>query len=340
MKKVNTMEEFAALAGVSRPTASKYFENPEAVGTRSRQKIEAMLEKVDYRPNLLASRLMRKETKIIGVLIPSLGDPFYAAIVRAIEHHAMSFGYSVLIECSHGHTEIEERAIENLLALKVAGICYAPSGISAIEGRLQRIQNEVPLVFFDAVFEGIKYSVQNDNAQSISLITNYMIDSGRSPAFFPMPNVNSNANERSEAYQNAMVAHGHTPKILPVDTSVCWDFEEWGREQALKMIRTQQINTNGVICANDRIAFGVLSALFSEGLINSDLPRDKQIPISGHDNQPLSKFTCPPLTTVAQDVEGIGRFAVEKILSLTGVHTAEIPDNVRLDAKLILRDSA
>ncbi|MEP2618367.1 MAG: LacI family DNA-binding transcriptional regulator, partial [Marinomonas sp.] len=112
MKKVNTMEEFATLAGVSRPTASKYFENTDAVGARSRQKIENTLKKVDYRPNFLASRLMRKDTKIIGVLIPSLGDPFYASIVRSIEEHAMIHNYSVLVECSHGQAHIEEKAIE------------------------------------------------------------------------------------------------------------------------------------------------------------------------------------------------------------------------------------
>ncbi|WP_067099073.1 LacI family DNA-binding transcriptional regulator [Marinomonas atlantica] len=339
MKKVNTMEEFAGLAGVSRPTASKYFENPEAVGVRSRQKIEAMLEKVDYRPNMLASMLMRKETKIIGVLIPSLGDPLYAAIVRSIELHAMSFGYSVLIECSYGQPDVEERAIDNLLALKVAGICYAPSGIKAIEGRLQRIQNELPFVFFDASFEGVKYSVQNDNDQSIELITDYMIQSERKPAFFPMPDVNSNANERMSTYKRTMIKHGLEPNVLPVDTEICWDFERWGKEQALKMIRMKRINENGVICANDRIAFGVLSALFSEGLLSADL-KHQSIPITGHDNQPLSEFTCPPLTTVAQDVEGIGKLCVEKILSLAGTKNFQLPDEILLKAKLVLRESA
>jgi len=88
-RKINTMEEFAALAGVSRPTASKYFENADAVSARSRQKIETTLKKVDYRPNLLASGLMRKGSRIIGVLIPSLGDPFYASIVHSIETYAL-----------------------------------------------------------------------------------------------------------------------------------------------------------------------------------------------------------------------------------------------------------
>jgi LacI family transcriptional regulator, repressor for deo operon, udp, cdd, tsx, nupC, and nupG len=340
LKKVNTMEEFAALAGVSRPTASKYFENPLSVGARSREKIESTLKTVDYRPNLLASRLMRKESRMIGVLIPSLGDPFYAAIARAIERHAMLNGYSVLIESSHGQAEVEERSLDNFLALKVAGICYAPAGIKAFNDKLSRIQQNTPLVFIDAKFDGVKFSVQNNNHQSIGLITDYMIESGRQPAFFPMPNVNNSAKERLLAYQNTMAAHQLTPNVLDVNDEDTWDFEEWGWQEALRLIRCNQLTDQGVICANDRIAFGVISALFSEGMISSTKDPMIQVPITGHDNQPLSKFTCPPLTTVQQDIEGMGRYAFEKILKLATGQVDDRADHILLDAKLVIRASA
>lgn len=340
MKKVNTMEKFAVLAGVSRPTASKYFENPLSVGVRSREKIESTLAVVDYRPNLLASRLMRKESRIIGVLIPSIGDPFYAAIARAIERNAILNGYSVLIESSHGQAEIEKRSLDNFLALKVAGICYAPAGIKAFSEKLERIQQDTPLVFIDAKFDGVKFNVQNNNEQSIGLIVDYMINSGRSPAFFPMPNVNNNAAERLVAYKNAMFRHQMPPNILEVNDEATWDFEEWGRQEALRFIRCNQLTEQGVVCANDRIAFGVISALFSEGMISSTNNPMIDVPITGHDNQPLSKFTCPPLTTVQQDIERMGRYAFEKILTLATGEVDGREDHILLDAKLVIRDSA
>ncbi|MGO2512407.1 LacI family DNA-binding transcriptional regulator [Marinomonas polaris] len=340
MKKVNTMEEFAALAGVSRPTASKYFEKKDAVSPRSRMKIEAMLKEVDYRPNLLASRLMRKDSKIIGVLIPSLGDPFYASIVRSIAMNALVYGYSVMIECSYGDPALESKAIENFLSVKVAGICYAPSGIRQVEKKLHRIQMELPLVFIDAVFEGANYSVRNNNRQTIGLITDYMLGAGRHPAFFPMPNVNSNAKERLDVYLDTMKASDESPIVLPVGQSLRWDFEEWAREEALRMIRSNQLDGDAIICANDRVAFGVISAMFSEGLITFKDQNALSISISGHDNQPLSKFTCPPLTTVEQDVENIGKCAIDMIMSLIGVISDEIENHIKLDGRLIIRESA
>lgn len=334
------MEEFAALAGVSRPTASKYFEKKDAVSPRSRMKIEAMLKEVDYRPNLLASRLMRKDSKIIGVLIPSLGDPFYASIVRSIAMNALVYGYSVMIECSYGDPALESKAIENFLSVKVAGICYAPSGIRQVEKKLHRIQMELPLVFIDAVFEGANYSVRNNNRQTIGLITDYMLGAGRHPAFFPMPNVNSNAKERLDVYLDTMKASDESPIVLPVGQSLRWDFEEWAREEALRMIRSNQLDGDAIICANDRVAFGVISAMFSEGLITFKDQNALSISISGHDNQPLSKFTCPPLTTVEQDVENIGKCAIDMIMSLIGVISDEIENHIKLDGRLIIRESA
>jgi LacI family transcriptional regulator, repressor for deo operon, udp, cdd, tsx, nupC, and nupG len=340
LKKVNTMEEFAALAGVSRPTASKYFEKKDAVSPRSRMKIETMLKEVDYRPNLLASRLMRKDSKIIGVLIPSLGDPFYASIVRSIAMNALTYGYSVMIECSYGDPVLEAKAIENFLSVKVAGICYAPSGIRQVEKKLQRIQMDLPLIFIDAVFEGANYSVRNNNRQTIGLITDYMLGAGRHPAFFPMPNVNSNAQERLDVYLETMDMSEKSPIILPVGQSLRWDFEEWAREEALRMIRSNQLEGDAIICANDRVAFGVISAMFSEGLITFKEQNTLNISISGHDNQPLSKFTCPPLTTVEQDVENIGKCAIDMIMSLIGVISNEIDSHIKLDGRLIIRESA
>jgi DNA-binding LacI/PurR family transcriptional regulator len=98
-----------------------------------------------------------------------------------------------------------------------------------------------------------------------------------------------------------------------------------------------------VLCANDRLAFGVVSAAFARGLPVGREARDG-LRVAGHDDHPLSRFACPPLTTVAQDVESIGRTALEVLLATVGTDADVAPEpparETRLEARLVLRESA
>ena len=94
MTKIKNMEEFAALSGISRPTVSKYFHDPDSVRpTTTRARIEEALERFDYRPNVYAVNQNRKLTKNIGIVVPYLADPFFAEIARYLEQSCIAAGY-------------------------------------------------------------------------------------------------------------------------------------------------------------------------------------------------------------------------------------------------------
>ena len=80
-QKIRNMAEFAVASGISRPTISKYFNDPSSVRKSSRAKIEEALERFDYRPNIYAVNQNRQMTKNIGIVVPYLADPFFAEIV-------------------------------------------------------------------------------------------------------------------------------------------------------------------------------------------------------------------------------------------------------------------
>lgn len=92
--RIRNMEEFAALSGISRPTVSKYFNDPDSVRASTRAKIEAALETYDYRPNIFAINQNRKQTKTVGILVPYLADPVFAEFARNIEQRCVDMGYS------------------------------------------------------------------------------------------------------------------------------------------------------------------------------------------------------------------------------------------------------
>ena len=92
-KKIRNMEEFATVSGLSRPTVSKYFNDPGSVRASTRQRIEAALEAHEYRPNIYAMNQNRKLTKTIGIVVPLLTDPYFAEIARNLEQRCIAAGY-------------------------------------------------------------------------------------------------------------------------------------------------------------------------------------------------------------------------------------------------------
>ena len=167
-----------------------------------------------------------------------------------------------------------------------------------------------------------------------------MVSKGHKPAYFPMPNVNSSSDERYDAYIALMKKNRIKPQLVPVEKSASWNFEAWAHDETVKLINNKGFSFDSIICANDRIAFGMISALYNYGLLDESGSNYRKIAIAGHDNHPLSQFTCPPLTTAEQDVQSMGLFAVQKILSILGIKKFKLKNHIQLDAKLIVRDSA
>jgi len=126
--KIKNMEQFSALTGLSRPTVSKYFHDPDSVRASTRARIEAALEEYDYRPNIFAINQNRSLTKNIGIVVPFLADPFFAELARQIEQHCLARGYRPTLFSAHGDRELEIEILDNLRSLKPAGVLFAPLG--------------------------------------------------------------------------------------------------------------------------------------------------------------------------------------------------------------------
>jgi len=148
--KIKNMEDFAQVCGISRPTVSKYFNDPDSVRKTTRLQIEAALERYEYRPNIYAINQNRRQTKNIGLVVPNLTDPFFAAIARTIEQLIVAAGFNPLLLSSHGGPDQEAINLDSLRAIKPAGVLLAPLGRASYENRLAEFASEIPTVLFDA----------------------------------------------------------------------------------------------------------------------------------------------------------------------------------------------
>jgi DNA-binding LacI/PurR family transcriptional regulator len=313
-KKIATMEEFAATVGLSRPTVSKYFADPGSVRGKTRARIEAGLKRTGFRPNIFAVNLKRRRSKIIGLIVPDPTDPFYMTLAQRIETEATDAGYLALVLSSNGRPQTEARAIETITALNVAGAIIAPLGETSQHARLKVLAREIPLIFVDAPLDEEGPFVGTDNHQTIPLITEYLCRSGDHPTFFETPKVNNNALDRRRAYVSAMERSDLEPRFAPVPPSKSFDFEKAAFEATLQILRDRGFPTRTILCANDRVAFGVLAAMCQSGL-KVGRGADCDFRVAGHDNQRLSAYTCPPLTTVSQDCDEMGRVALRMLLA-------------------------
>ncbi|UVK38484.1 LacI family transcriptional regulator [Mesorhizobium sp. AR10] len=334
-----TMEDFARSCGVSRPTLSKYFDDPTSVKLATRKRIEEALRSSDYQPNLFARNLNRKRTRSIGIMVPTVADPFYSEMVSRIELRLRDEGYWPIVISSHGSRELEVEATRTILSLKVSGALIAPLGLRSDHRTLEKLTQAIPVVYFDTYLEGGTPFVGNNNSQSVSTIVDYLCRSGDAPIYFDIPHVNHNSPERLNSYVASMKRLRQEPVVIGNIDDYTWDFERIGYEQTEKMLGNGGLPGKTILCANDRLAFGVMAAAYSQGL-KVGRGGDCDLRVAAHDDHPLSRYTCPALTTMAQDFAAMAGRSVETLLALLNEDGAEVASKVNLDSTLVMRQSA
>jgi len=339
--RIRNMEEFAAASGISRPTVSKYFNDPDSVRRSTREKIEQALERYDYRPNIYAINQNRKLTKNVGIVVPFMADPFFAEIARRIEQRCIEVGFRPTLFSSHGQPELEVEILDTLRSIKPAGVLLAPLGRASDKKSVEKFCADIPTVLFDSNLEGIGEAfVGSDNFSFVSQTTEYLCQSGDAPCFFEMATpANPNANKRRAAYLKLAEQMNFEPRVVKVPGKD-WAFEEIGRQGAMSILAGDGFPSDTILCSNDRLAIGLLSACYERGL-RIGRGDGCALRVASNDDHPFSRFTCPSLTTAAHDYEAVSEHSVQKLTDLVeaGGRFANRTEEL-FPARLILRDSA
>ena len=255
----------------------------------------------------------RKLTKNIGIVVPFLADPFFAEIARRIEQRIIDAGYHPALFSAHGDPRLEVEVLDTLVSMKPAGVLLAPLGRASDKTAIAKFCDQVPTLIFDSSVDELGISfVGSDNFQFTELITDYLCRTGEPPVFFEMKTpANPNAHRRRTSYLNAMERFGHTPQVISVPGEG-WEFEAIAFEGGRRALLEGSFATNTVLCSNDRLAIGLLAACYAEGITVGRGP-NAAIRVAGQDGHPFSRYTCPPLTTVAHDYDAVSFHAVNTL---------------------------
>ena len=342
--KINTMKELSEAIGVSRPTLSRYFQDPSAVRPSTSKKIQERLLEVDYVYNFLTTRQNRKSTELIGVTVPSYKDLFFASLIESIERSARELGYTIITQSSNGDSDVETQAVRKLRSMSVDGAIVAPIGVVTDYDTFAAASEDFPLVFVDSrPAEPIPSSdfVGTDNRQSVGAIVEYLCRIGDPPVFLGMPHLNSNAQQREDAYRAKMLELNNEAIVIePAVAGVTWEFEAFGYSVMDDCFGRREFTNSTILCANDRVAIGAIRAANKHGLFARGGTAVGGLRIAGHDDHPLSQYMFPALTTVAQDVEGIADSAVQLLEQRVQGNRISESVEVLLGAAMKPRESA
>lgn len=329
-----TMEYIARVANVSKATVSRVINNnPEGVSAETRERVQKVIERYSYRPNLMARSIVTSRTKTIGLIIPDITNPFFPAVVRSIEQCAAANGYTIILCNTDSSPEKEDSSISTLIANRVDGVILATTTGEKQPMHERFEKYDIPCVLIDRRIRGLACGagVYIDNEYAMYLAAERLIRTGNKSIGLALgPAFLSTSVERLEGYRAALLHYGieYRPELVLAG--------EYSIESGYAVTRALLSSKNAftaVLTGSDVIAFGVIKALREAAL---RVPDD--IEVIGFDNIPASEMIDPPLTTVEQPISELGLQAARALLTLMDGGTLE-QTSIRLEPRMLLRKS-
>ncbi len=323
-----TLQEVAAMAGVSASTVSRILNGTAVVSDAKKQAVEEAIAHLGFVPNPVARGLAGGRTLSIGVITQAIDSPFYGLAMRGIEETLASAGYSALFVSGHWDAEAEARCVDVLRSRRVDGIIILTGRLS--DTALRNYARELPVVVTGRKLEapGL-YSLNFDNVEGGRLATDHLLQLGhRRIACIAGGDDHPDAVNRHRGYRAALEAAGvaYDPKMVVPGRY----FEQSGMEALDRLFQLRRRFT-AIFAANDQMAFGAMLGLHRRSL---RVPQD--VSLVGFDDLPAAAYSLPPMSTVRQPVHEIGRLSAQAMLDLLA---GKVPTAVMPEPELIARDS-
>lgn len=311
-----TLQEVADAAGVSVATASRALSGKNRVAADTVAKVRAVAAELGYRVDPIARALREGSTRIVGMIVPVIGNPYFAQLVDAVEHELHRAGFELLLADSHGELAEESRRLTVFGDRKVDGIVIVPSHRQRSAGALRAVGAEIPLVQIDRS-AGVSLAdyVGVDNEIGLALALEHVQERGaRSLVYVGADDVTSSGVERWNAFDRTV-----DREAVTVGEPFRGDFSLATGAAAADALVARGELPDAVIAASDLIALGLIGRLREHGV---EVPRD--LLVTGFDGTELSQVLAPTLTTVVQPIEAVAADAIGFLLSRVAGSTAPV----------------
>lgn len=339
----STIADVARLARVSTSSVSNVLNGrSRRMRPSTEERIQDAIHELGYTPNLAARQLKTGHSPFIGLIVPSVANPFYGNFARYIEEVALKRGYQVLLGNSGREPEREKKYAEQLWGAGVEGIIFGTS-LSQYSHLEDLIKRGMHIVAFDRPSiddeQIVIDSVCVDNLQTMRLLVRHLTALNHTRIGFVSGPIQTMSRKfRLKGYSKSLEEAG-----LKFEQSLVWEGVaqnfgdvsgvELGRQGAHHLLSMPNPPT-AIITINDMYAFGVFAGARDLGV---KIPDD--LSVAGVDNLTLTEVVEPPLTTVEQPLREMAHIAVERLISRMDDTCSEGSEHQVLSPKLIVRAS-
>jgi LacI family transcriptional regulator len=317
----------AAMAKVSIATVSRTINGSSAVSDRLSKRVWQAIEQLNYFPNSHARTLVSGRSRLLGIIVENITNPFFPELIQSFEEIAVAHGYEILVSSSNSDPAILTNCVRRMLERKVEGVAVLTFGEEEpVLGQL--VNRNVPMVLAEFRLEDPKAStILLDYTTGIRAAVDHLVELGHTKiAFLAGPHKLHSAITRENDFRTAMAAANlpiQTKWIIECDHTLKGGVAGYGKLQSLG------VRPTAILCSNDMTAIGVLRAAYNEGL---RVPDD--LSVVGLDDIDFAEFTLPPLTTISLSRADLARAAFEALRQ-----QAEEPNNPKMQREFLVSTS-
>jgi LacI family transcriptional regulator len=324
-----TIGDVAAQAGVSIATVSKVINGRYGVAPATLEKVQAVIDQLGYESSLVARSLRSRRTNVIGIVVADI-EPFSAELLKGAGAAIRERGYELIVYSGSGHGK-DHSGWERRYISRLGGTLT--DGIILVTPTVVDVDDGTPVVAVDPhTGPSTLPSVHSDNLAGATSATRHLLELGHRRIGFlaGRPDLES-ARQREQGYRQALGAAGIgvDPDLIRVG-----DYDLVTSEEPARQLLTLDDRPTAVFAANDLSAMQTLHVARTLGL---DVPGDMSV--VGFDNIPESALIEPPLTTIDQSIQEMGKQAVQLLIDVIEGHT-EGPRQITLPTRLVVRQSS
>lgn len=325
---MTTMQDVATRAGVSAKTVSRVFNDDPHVTEDTRERVQSAMRELKYVPNMLARTFREGKSAVIGIAVPDVADPFFAAVTKEIELAAREQDMAIVVTSLGDNPSLEQSIIETTVRHQIGGLIIAP--ISADQSYLARFQDSFPIVFIDRTPSKFSadYFVEDDFGGAFEA-TEHLIAHGHTRIAI--------VGDSTEVPTTKLRLEGYLAALDGAGLKVDMDLVMLGSQdadcaaQACKTLLALSDPPTAIFSSNARFSIGVFPAL--QTLNRTD------IALISYGDFTMADVLRPSVTVIDQDPRHVGRVAAERVLARISAPTKRFRRKNVLPVKLIERQS-
>ncbi|MBV8832724.1 MAG: LacI family DNA-binding transcriptional regulator [Acidobacteriaceae bacterium] len=332
---MSTIKEVAKRAGVSIGTVSHFLGGSVPVSNELRRRISAAIEALDYHPNHVARSLKTSKTRMIGIVVPDFGIPFFSKVIRSVEEAVGHHGYFLLAASSDDDTARQDDLLLLLRSQRVEGILLVSASGEGSELQIRKIvKSGIPVVCLDRLPDNVEVdSVSVEDHAAAEMGVSHLISSGhRNIAVITGPLTLRNERERLKGYKSALQAAG-----LKVSPSLIWE-TSLQQEDIIRVCKKALLRASNrpsaLFCSNGVVGLAALKTIAA-----CKLSTQNDIAFATFDELVEHDIFHPSITSVIQPAREIGSCAAEMLIARIQ-SPATRPRHVRLPATLKIGESS